>query len=87
MSVLLKLIEPNSATPEKLQEIGKELLAIRSKINAEITRIIMLREAKAIPQTRSSECDCGILKEIAEGLQEIQGFQKCTVTFFLSASF
>jgi hypothetical protein len=29
MGVLLKLIEPNSATPEKLQEIGKELLAVR----------------------------------------------------------
>jgi len=29
MGVLLKLIEPNSATPEKLQEFGKELLAVR----------------------------------------------------------
>jgi len=76
MSVLLKLIEPNSASPEKLQEIGKELLAVRSKINAEITRIIMLREAKAIPQTRSSECDCGILKEISDGLQEVMDNSK-----------
>ena len=86
MSVLLKLIEPNSATPEKLQEIGRELLAVRSKINAEITRIIMLKEAKALPQARSSECDCGILKEISDGLQEVQdaskGYQKCTVTLF-----
>jgi hypothetical protein len=72
MSVLLKLIEPNSATPEKLQEIGKELLAVRSKINAEITRIIMLREAKGpAAQTRTSECDCGILKEISDGLMEV----------------
>ena len=83
MSVLLKLIEPNSATPEKLQEIGKELLAVRSKINAEITRIIMLREAKSIPQTRTSECDCGIFKEISDGLQEVsegaKGYQKVEI--------
>jgi hypothetical protein len=43
----------------------------RSKINAEITRIIMLREAKSAPQTRTSECDCGILKDISDGLQEV----------------
>jgi hypothetical protein len=47
------------------------------------SRIIMLREAKAIPQTRSSECDCGILKEISDGLQEVmdssKGYQNCTV--------
>jgi hypothetical protein len=45
---------------------------IRSKVNAEITRIIMLRESKGpSPQTRQSECDCGILKEISEGLEEV----------------
>ena len=83
---VMLLSDLSDATPEKLQEIGRELLAVRSKINAEITRIIMLKEAKALPQARSSECDCGILKEISDGLQEVQdaskGYQKCTVTLF-----
>ena len=35
-------------------------------------RIIMLRESKGpVAQTRASECDCGILKEISEGLEEV----------------
>ena len=32
----------------------------------------MLREAKGpSAQTRTSECDCGILKEISDGLEEV----------------
>jgi hypothetical protein len=32
----------------------------------------MLRESKGpTAQTRISECDCGILKEISEGLEEV----------------
>ncbi len=45
MTVLLSLIEPDAATAEKLQQIGRELLSVRTKVNGEITRIIMLREA------------------------------------------
>ncbi|TRY76845.1 hypothetical protein TCAL_06875 [Tigriopus californicus] len=77
MSVLLSLIEKDAATPEKLQDVGKQLLAIRTKVNGEITRMIMLRESAAT--TRSApkdDCDCGILGELVEGLDNVINQEK-----------
>lgn len=45
---------------------------MRTKVNGEITRIIMLRETGSIPKRSSSdECDCGILKDIVSGLDKV----------------
>ena len=77
MTVLLSLIEQDAATPEKLKEIGRQLLAVRTKVNGEITRIIMLRETGntgVVP--RDGDCDCGILGEIVEGLGKVTGIGK-----------
>ena len=71
MSVLLGLIEKDAATSEKLQDIGKQLLAIRTKVNAEITRMIMLRESTGIVRKATDDCDCGILDEIVTGMDDI----------------
>lgn len=74
MTVLLSLIEQEAATPEKLQEIGKQLLSVRTKVNTEITRIIMLRESggpRRSPPT--GECDCGILEDVVDGLNKVIG--------------
>jgi hypothetical protein len=71
MTVLLSLIEPDAATPGKLQDVGKQLLSIRTKVNGEITLMIMLRESSG-PSTRDSgDCDCGILGDVVKGLDEV----------------
>ena len=55
-----------------LSALGKQLLAIRSKANTEITRMIMLREATgSSPRAPVGECDCGILGEVDEGLNNV----------------
>lgn len=72
MAILLQLIEKDAATAEKLQDVGKQLLAIRTKTNSEITRMIMLRESKVAPTLRSSDaCDCGILGQLEEQLDAV----------------
>jgi len=72
MTVLLSLIEQDAATPAKLQEIGKQLLSVRTTVNTEITRIIMLRETDFVqPRTPEGDCDCGILGDIVEGLDGV----------------
>ena len=79
MSILLSLIEKDAATPEKLQDVGKQLLAIRTKVNSEITRMIMLRESSGLTRSRpTDDCDCGILGEVVEGLDNVinQGQEK-----------
>ena len=56
----------------KLQNIGKQILAVRTKVNTEITRIIMLRDTDFVQvRTVEGDCDCGILKNIVDGLDEV----------------
>lgn len=77
MTVLLSLIEQDAATPEKLQEIGKQLLSVRTQVNTEITRIIMLRETGGPGvTTKTGDCDCGILEEVVTGLNGVIGKDK-----------
>jgi len=74
MTVLLSLIEQEAATPEKLQEIGKQLLSVRTKVNTEITRIIMLRESgPRSTRPPTGDCDCGILEDVVVGLNKVIG--------------
>ena len=48
------------------------LLRIRSDANAEITRMIMLRERRTGTVTpRDGDCDCGILSEVLDGLDKV----------------
>ena len=45
----------------------------RSKVNAEITRMIMLRETTATVRRVQDDCDCGILGEVVDGLDAAMG--------------
>merc|ERR1711971_626443 len=46
----------------------------RTKVNTEITRIIMLRETGGgRPPVRTGECDCGILEDVVDGLNKVIG--------------
>jgi len=71
MTVLLRLIETDAATPQALQEIGRQLLAIRTTVNGKITQLIMLRESTPIVDVGGEDCDCGILSEVRKGLDEV----------------
>lgn len=71
MTVLLSLIESDAATPDNLKEIGRQLLSVRTKVNGEITRIIMLRETGIVRPKSDGDCDCGILKDIVDGLNKV----------------
>ncbi len=71
MDVLFALIDEGAATHESLQAVGKQLLSIRSKVNTEITRMIMLRQSKGVPRRQKDDCDCGILGEVFDGLEAI----------------
>ncbi|CAB4056345.1 unnamed protein product [Lepeophtheirus salmonis] len=71
MSVLLALIEKDAASHEKLKEIGKQLLVIRTKANGEITRMIMLRTTSVSIRSGNGECDCGILGEVVDDLNTV----------------
>ena len=53
------------------QDVGKQLLAIRTKVNTEITRMIMLRESTGQVRARKDDCDCGILGEVVDGLDGV----------------
>ena len=53
-----------------MQEIGTDLLKIRTKVNTEITRIIMLRE-RDTPIDTPGECDCGILGNLTTCLSDV----------------
>lgn len=46
-------------------------MAIRTKVNTEITRMIMLRETTASVRPRTGDCDCGILDEVVDGLDQV----------------
>jgi hypothetical protein len=73
MSVLLSLIEKDAAKPGKLlQDVGKQLLAIRTKVNSEITRMIMLRETTStVRKGPDDDCDCGVVGEVFDGLDNV----------------
>jgi len=72
MSVLLSLIEKEAAQPDKLQDVGKQLLAIRTKVNGEITRMIMLRETTGTVRKRpDDDCDCGVVGEVFDQLDSL----------------
>jgi len=73
MTVLLRLIEQDAATPEALQDIGKQLLAIRTTVNGKISELIMLRENIIVGSSDSDDedCDAGILPELLASLDEV----------------
>ena len=56
-----------------MSELSLSLPRIRSDTNAEITRMIMLRERRTTGATRTTDgdCDCGILSDVLDGLNKV----------------
>ena len=72
----MKLILRKSVRTDKtlffhLQEIGKELLQVRIKINEEITRLIMFAERKAAPPPLAGCKRCEKFDKFVDGLKEV----------------
>ena len=72
----MKLILRKSVRTDKtlffhLQEIGKELLQVRIKINEEITRLIMFAERKAAPPPLAGCKRCEKFDKFVNGLKEV----------------
>ena len=70
----MKVFEKHLVKHESQIEIcPNSLLRIRSDTNAEITRMIMLRERRTsgTPRTSDGDCDCGILSDVLDGLNKV----------------
>ena len=67
MTILLKLIDKDSASIDKLKEISQDLLRFKMSISNEIMRMLMLPQATAgKKQQPVGDCsECGVLKEIS----------------------
>merc|ERR1711936_1292307 len=71
MRVILKIIEEGEATTDRLQEIGKELLQVRIKINEEITRLIMFADRERAPPPLAGCKRCEKFDKFVNGLKEV----------------
>jgi len=72
MTVLLRLIESDAASEEALQEVARLLLSIRTKVNGEITRLIMINNTGRAPPSGGGECpECEFLATMKTKLEEV----------------
>ena len=54
-----------------MQEIGKELLQVRLKINEEITRLIMFASTRPTPPPKKGCTRCEKFDKVIDGLKEV----------------
>ena len=71
MTILLKLVDQDAATVEKLKEISRELLSFKQKLSNEIMRILMLPPDVLPPPPVDVECDCDSINQTRTDLEEI----------------
>jgi len=71
MTILLKLVDQDAATVEKLKDISKELLSFKQKLSNEIMRILMLPPDVLPPPPVDVECDCDSINQTKTDLEEI----------------
>ena len=73
MTIILKLIDKDAFSIEKLKEISQDLLRFKMSISNEIMRMLMLPQAtagkKQQPVGDCSECD--VLKEISFKIENL----------------
>jgi len=71
MSILLKLVDADSATVDSLKEIGNDLLKFKSSASQEVMRLLMLPENK-VPVAPQGDCsDCDSLKDLSTKLETL----------------
>ena len=71
MTILLKLVDQDAATVEKLKDISKELLSFKQKLSNEIMRILMLPPDVLPPPPVDVECDCNSINQTKTDLETI----------------
>jgi len=76
MGILLKLIEKDAASIEKLKEIRDDLLEFRMNVNNEVMRVMMLPQGRAVRKaTSDGDCtECDLLQELSE---KVDGLINC----------
>jgi len=73
MTILLKLVDKDAASIDKLKEISQDLLRFKMSISNEVMRMLMLPQAKAGKQTQpTGDCsECDVLKDISFKIENL----------------
>eukprot|EP00092_Neocalanus_flemingeri_P045096 GFUD01050237.1.p1 GENE.GFUD01050237.1~~GFUD01050237.1.p1 ORF type:complete len:620 (+),score=241.14 GFUD01050237.1:78-1937(+) len=73
MTILLKLVDKDAATIDKLKEISKDLLRFKMSISNEVMRMLMLPQATTrTVTTQTGDCsECDVLKEISTKIENL----------------
>merc|ERR1711892_99099 len=73
MTILLKLVDKDAASIDKLKEISQDLLRFRMSISNEIMRMLMLPQVATGKQTQpTGDCsECDVLKEISFKIENL----------------
>jgi len=73
MTILLKLVDKDAASIDKLKEISQDLLRFKMSISNEVMRMLMLPQAKAGKQTQpTGDCsECDVLKDISYKIENL----------------
>jgi len=74
MTILLKLVEKDAASVDKLKEISQDLLRFKMSISNEIMRMLMLPQASGAGKTTAPTGDCSecdVLKDISFKIENL----------------
>jgi len=73
MTILLKLVDKDAASIDKLKEISQDLLRFKMSISNEIMRMLMLpQKASGKQQQPAGDCsECDVLKEISFKIENL----------------
>jgi len=73
MTILLKLVDKDAASIDKLKEISQDLLRFKMSISNEIMRMLMLPQVATGKQTQpTGDCsECDVLKEISFKIENL----------------
>merc|ERR1712106_201667 len=73
MTILLKLVDKDAVSIDKLKEISQDLLRFKMSISNEVMRMLMLPQAKAGKQTQpTGDCsECDVLKDISFKIENL----------------
>lgn len=71
MSILLKLVDADSATVDSLKDIGNDLLRFKSLASQEVMRLLMLPENNVAVVPQGDCSDCKSLEELSGKLETL----------------
>jgi len=71
MSIILKLVDKDAGSIDKLQEISKDLLRFKMTIGNEIMRIMMLPPPTGAPKVETDCGACDAIKKVKDQLEKL----------------